>query len=117
MANGAQDKIKKYTVKILGEEFTITGNLSRNYVEELQTMINRIGSDISSAYPHLPRRRLWGLTLINLADKYFKFEDKYRQQSKENQQLRKRKKELQQKIDSLQAEYKELSALLEEVDS
>lgn len=112
-----EDKTNKYTVKILGEEFTITGNLNEQYVSQLQELINSIGDDISGAYPHLPRRRLWGLTLINLAHKFFQQENKNEKHLNEKEKLKREKKELKEKINSLEAEYEELSALLEEVDS
>ncbi|MFW6278977.1 MAG: cell division protein ZapA [Bacillota bacterium] len=114
---GKEDKPKKkYIVNILGEEFTITGNLNQKYVNMLQDLINSIGSDISSAYPHLPRRRLWGLTLINLADRYFKLEQKQEDKMKKNRELKHENEKLRQKITSLEEEYEELSQLLEEVD-
>ena len=114
----------KYRVEILGDEFKITGDLNQEYVDQLQELINEIGQEISRAYPDLPRRRLWMLTLINMADKYFKAEDQKKQHKKEIVQLKEKQvslksenDDLKDKLDNLQAEYEELATMLEEVDN
>ena len=121
-----EDKLakNKFSVKILGEKLTVTGsNISREYVEKLASYINEIGDEINNAYPQLPRRRILGLTLINLADELFKLQEKNNEIFQENKQLKAENEKLKQenvklknKINSLEEEYDELSILLEEVD-
>ena len=121
-----EDKLpkNKFSVKILGEKLTVTGKkISREYVEKLASYINEIGEEINNAYPQLPRRRILGLTLINLADELFKLRknnSEFFQENKhlksENKKLKQENEKLKKKIKSLEDEYKELSVLLEEVD-
>jgi len=107
---------QKFTVKILGDEFTVTGEISDQHVQKLQELINSIGREINVAYPHLPRRRLWGLTAINMAHKYFKLLKKKQKLTQENRQLTRENEQLQKTLESLKKDYQELSLLLEEVD-
>ena len=118
MTNGDKyNKKKKYKVNILGEELTVTGDVSQEYIEKVAKYINRVGNDINSAYPCLPRRKLLGLATVNVADELFKLKQNSLQMKKENRQLKKENENLRNKIDSLQNDYRELSVLLEEVDS
>ncbi|MFW5999479.1 MAG: cell division protein ZapA [Halanaerobiaceae bacterium] len=114
----AGDKLKKqkYTVKILGEKLTVTGDISEDYIEKLAGYINRIGEEIISVYPRLPRRKLIGLATVNLADEIFKLREEKKNRDEEIKHLKKEKKRLENKINSLQDDYRELSVLLEEVD-
>ena len=114
-----EDKLpkNKFSVKILGEKLTVTGKkISREYVEKLASYINEIGEEINNAYPQLPRRRILGLTLINLADELFKLRENNSEIFQENKHLKNENEKLKKKIKSLEDEYKELSVLLEEVD-
>ena len=120
-----KDKLnnKKHTVKILGEELTITGKISKKYVNKLVSYINQVGNEINQAYPNLPRRRLINLALINITHKFFELEDKQneiklekKEIKKENKQLEKENKQLKEQLESLKQDYEELSVLLEEVD-
>ncbi len=116
MNKGDKSNNKKFTIEILGEEFTITGNLSGKTVNELQELVNEIGQDINSAYPRLPRRRLWGLSIINMAYKYYKLKEKYQKILENHEEMEKENKILEQKVKTLRADNEELSELLEEVD-
>lgn len=107
---------RKYSVKILGEEQTLVAEVSQEYIDKLAKYINEVGSEITRAYPRLPRRKLIGLTLINLADEFFKLRDDYMDKIKELRDLKKEKKELKNKINELEEENEELMSLLEEVD-
>ena len=106
----------RFSIKILGEKLTITGDVSREYVGQLRVEINKIAKEITSAYPHLPRRRLWGLTLLNLADYYFKSRQELKEVKNEKKKIKKENEKLKQKIKELENENHELSMLLEEVD-
>ncbi len=117
MANEDKHKnSKKYAVNIFGEEMIVIGDVSQDYVKELAGYINKMGEEIKHAYPRLPRRRLFGLSLINLADEYFKLRDKYIDRVKEKKQLENENEKLRKKINSLQKNCEDLSILLEEVD-
>lgn len=106
---------EKHTINLLGEDLTVTG-VSENYVEQLVSYINGIGKEITQAYPRLPRRRLVGLTLINLANKFNKLKKEYNKIKQEKTNLKEENEYLKEQINSLQDEYEELSVLLEEVD-
>jgi len=70
-----KDNQEKFSVKILGEEQLIVGDVSEEYVKELADYINSVGTEIIRAYPSLPRRRLLGLTMINMADEFYKLRE------------------------------------------
>jgi cell division protein ZapA len=116
MASEDKYNKKKFSIKVLGEKLVVTGNKTKEYITKLAKHINEIGDEITRAYPHLPRRRVIGLTTINMADEFFKLKEKYLQKIKENRELEEENEQLREKINSLQEEYEELSLLLEEVD-
>ena len=107
---------RKYSVKILGEEQTVVAEVAQEYIEKLADYINEVGSEITRAYPRLPRRKLVGLTLINMADEFFKLKEEYMEKARELKEIREEKKELKKKVKELKKDNKELMSLLEEVD-
>ncbi len=107
---------KKFNVEILGEDITVVGNLSRDYVESLAAYINDLGRDISRAYPTLPRRRLLGLTILNIADDYFQAKEVREDLEEEIEDLEEEKNRLQQELARLREENEELLDLLQEVE-
>ncbi|MFW6390120.1 MAG: cell division protein ZapA [Halanaerobiales bacterium] len=115
MSNGDKHK-NKHSINILGQNLTVTGEISKKQVNQLADYINKIGNEIKEAYPHLPFRRLAGLTLVNLAHKYYEAYTQNQKLLNENKNLKKENKQLLEKIEKLEKEYEELSVLLEEVD-
>lgn len=112
-----EDKYKnKFNVKIMGEELVVVGDISDDYINKLANYINDIGEDITKAYPRLPRQRILGLIIINIADEYFKLKRRYEQKLKDIKLLEGDNKILKEKFNKLRKEYQELLALLEEVD-
>jgi cell division protein ZapA len=107
---------RKYSVKILGEEQTVVGEVSHEYVNKLANYINEVGSEITDAYPRLPRRRLLGLTLINMADEFYKLKNDYLKKARELRKLKEENEELKKKIKEIKKENNEVMSLLEEVD-
>lgn len=114
---------KKFSVKILGEEQLIVGDVSQEYVKKLAEYINSVGTEITRAYPRLPRRRLLGLTMVNMADEFFKLREDYYEKIDKIKDLKSRNYDLQEKVDKLEKELekqkeenKELLSLLEEVE-
>ena len=107
----------KYIIELLDEKLTITGNISEKVVNKLRDLVNSIGEEISGAYPQIPRRRLWGLTLINLAYKYYKLSSRVNSLLQSNKNLKSDNNKLEQELKSVKTEYREISKLLEEVDS
>ncbi|MCG8512799.1 MAG: cell division protein ZapA [Halanaerobiales bacterium] len=107
------EKRNKFSIKILGEELIIVGDISDKYVKALTSHINRIGKDLNQAYPHLPRQRLLGLTMVNIADGYFKLNDDYIQQQKDLEMLKRENQKMREEYYKLQGDYKELLELLE----
>lgn len=117
-----QDK-EKFSIKILGEEQLIVADVSEDYVEELADYINSVGTEIIRAYPSLPRRRLLGLTMINMADEFYKLREEYydkndkiKELKSKNYDLKEKVEELKEKLQEKEKENEELLTLLEEVD-
>lgn len=125
-----QDDKEKFSVKILGEEQLIVGDVSEEYVKELADYINSVGTEIIRAYPSLPRRRLLGLTMINMADEFYKLREEYYEKNDKIKDLKSKNYDLKEEIENLQKKLKrkekelketkeeneELLTLLEEVD-
>lgn len=114
---------KKFSVKILGEEQLIVGDVSQDYVKDLAEYINSVGNEITRVYPRLPRRRLLGLTMVNMADEFFKLRDDYYEKIDKIKELKSKNYDLQDELESLKEEFEEIKeennellTLLEEVD-
>ncbi|SDL43885.1 cell division protein ZapA [Halarsenatibacter silvermanii] len=116
MNNNESYNRKKYEVEILGETMPVTGELSLDYLNKLVEEVNGVGEEISAAYPTLPRRRLYGLTMLNLADKYFKSEQNRKKAEEKLTELEEENKELEQEMKRLREENEELLNLLQEVE-
>ncbi|MFP4662025.1 MAG: cell division protein ZapA [Halanaerobiales bacterium] len=110
-----KDKHKnRFTIKILGEEMVIVGDLSDEYVNGLSNHINIIGEEISRAYPRLSRQRILGLTIMNIADEYYKLKKVYERKMADLKIAEKENRNLREKYKELKKEYEELLTLLEE---
>src|SRR6056297_903230 len=107
---------KKFKLNILGDQFTVTGDFSEEYINKLADHVEKTGQEIKNAYPKLPFRRLSHLTMINLADEYFKLRSQCVDLSKEKERLKDANQSLHQELKKLRQENEELTALLEEVD-
>ena len=121
---------EKFSVKILGEEQLIVGDVSEDYVKELADYINSVGTEIIRAYPSLPRRRLLGLTMVNMADEFYKLREEYYEKNDKIKELKSKNYDLKEEVEELQKKLKkkedelkekekeneELLTLLEEVD-
>ena len=110
-----QDK-KKFKLNILGDKFTVTGEFSDDYIQKIADHVEKIGREIKNAYPKLPFRRLSHLTMINLADEYFKLRSQCIDLSKEKERLKEANQSLHQELKKLRQENEELNTLLEEVE-
>jgi len=106
----------RFTIKILGEEMVIIGDLSDDYVNNLSDHINLIGEEISRAYPRLSRQRILGLTIMNIADEYYKLKDVYNKKMQDLKLAEVENKNLREKYKEMKEEYEELLTLLEEDD-
>lgn len=106
----------RFTIKILGEEMVIVGELSDKYVNELSKHINIIGEEISRAYPRLSRQRILSLTIMNIADEYYKLKDVYKKKMEDMKKIENNNKNLREKYKEIKQEYEELLNLLEEDD-
>ncbi|MGM0410347.1 MAG: cell division protein ZapA [Bacillota bacterium] len=126
----SKNKKHKFSVRILGEEQLIVGDVSEDYVKKLANYINKVGTEITKAYPRLPRRRLLGLTMINMADEFYKFKNDIDQKNEkikdlksknydlreENEKLKEKVNDLEKELEASNKEKEELLALLEEVE-
>ncbi len=106
----------KFKLNILGDKFTVTGEFSEDYIHKLAEHVEKTGREIRDAYPKLPFRRLSHLTMINLADEYFKLRSQCVDLSKEKERLKEANQSLHQELKKLRHENEELTNLLEEVD-
>ncbi len=106
----------KYKIRIMGEELTVTGSFSEEYIKQLTEQINKIKVEITQAYPRLPLRRLSALIMLNLADDYYKLQQKYNANAQERERLKTANKSLHQELKKLRQENEEVLHLLEEVD-
>lgn len=109
-------EVNKFTVKILEEELVVKGDVSEDYVKSLANFINNVGQEIQETYPRLPRRSLLGLTMVNIADEYFKNKKELEKLKKENKDLKEVRNKLIKDNNSLKRDNRELNNLLEEVD-
>lgn len=107
---------KKFKLNILGDQFTVTGDFSEEYINKLADYVEKTGKEIKKAYPKLPFRRLAHLTMINLADEYFKLRSQCVDLSKEKERLKEANQSLHQELKKLRQENEELNSLLEEVE-
>ena len=106
----------KFKLEVLGDSFTVTGNFDEEYINKLADYVEKTGREIKNAYPKLPFRRLSHLTMINLADEYFKLRSQCVDLSKEKERLKDANQSLHQELKKLRQENEELTALLEEVE-
>ncbi len=113
---GEKNTENKFTVRVLGEDHTVVGDLSRDYLENLAERINTIGEDIARAYPNIPRRQLIRLTLLNLADHCQKAESEKQRLRRELEREKESSEELREEIERLRRDNNELMELLQEVD-
>ncbi|MFW6034894.1 MAG: cell division protein ZapA [Halothermotrichaceae bacterium] len=112
-----EDKRKdKFYIKILGEELVVVGDVSEDYVKKLADHINIIGEEIGRTYPRLPRQRILGLTIMNIADEYYKLKEVYNKKEQNLNKLKKENHKLAKQIGKLKRENDELLTLLEEAD-
>ncbi len=110
-----KDKHKnRFTVKIMGEEMIIVGNLSEKYVKTLIDHINLTAEEISRAYPRLSRQRILSLTMMNITDEYYKLKQVYNRKLNDLKLVEEENRKLLKKYNELKTEYKELLTLLEE---
>lgn len=121
MNDGDKHGKNKYSVEVLGQQLTvIVDDISEDYVRKIASHINEIGEEIKQAYPQLPNRRILGLTLINIADDFYKNKEKVKQLAQQNKKLKneiekmkKKNEKLKSKVNILKDENQEL----EEVDN
>ena len=106
----------KFKLNVLGDSFTVTGDFDEEYINKLANYVEKIGREIKSAYPKLPFRRLTHLTMINLADEYFKLRSQCVEMSREKERLKEANQSLHQELKKLRQENEELNSLLEEVE-
>lgn len=107
---------KKFKLNILGDQFTVTGDFSEEYIYKLADHVEKTGQEIKNAYPKLPFRRLSHLMMINLADEYFKLKSEFLDLKTEKERLKDANQSLHQELKKLREENEELNTLLEEVD-
>lgn len=116
MIDKKSEEKKKIKLNIFGDEFTVTGKFSEEYINKLVDYVEETGQEIKNAYPKLPSRRLSHLTMINLADEYFKLRSQCVDLSKDKERLKEANQSLHQELKKLRQDNEELNTLLEEVE-
>jgi cell division protein ZapA len=64
----------RVTVTIAGEEYTIKGNESAQYIEELARFVDKKIAEIQTRYPRLSKNKAIVLASLNIADEMFKLQ-------------------------------------------
>ncbi|ADQ14894.1 cell division protein ZapA [Halanaerobium hydrogeniformans] len=111
-----EENKNKFKLNVLGDSFTVTGDFDEEYINKLANYVEKTGKEIKNAYPKLPFRRLTHLTMINLADEYFKLRSRCVELSREKERLKEANQSLHQELKKLRQENEELNSLLEEVE-
>ncbi|MEJ6950017.1 cell division protein ZapA [Natronospora cellulosivora (SeqCode)] len=106
----------RFSIKIMGEELVVVGNLSDDYVNRLSEHINLIGDEISRAYPRLSRQRIIALTIMNITDEYYKLKSVYNKKLEDLKMAEKENLLLKEKYKEIKKDYEELLKLIEEDD-
>ena len=83
-----EDK-NRVTVKIYGQEYTISGDTAREHIMRVADYINTRMQDISKAMPGGSVSSLAVLSAVNVADDYFTAVEKLRDLKLQNEQLEK----------------------------
>lgn len=118
MKKNNYDKAK---VKILGEEYTIKGDESSEYIAELADYVDQELKEIKEYNSSVSKIRIMILGMMNFANKLYKSNVRYENLKKENNNIERDYSELEDKYNklkekhqNLKEEYNEFLELLDE---
>ncbi|MDQ0339864.1 cell division protein ZapA [Caldalkalibacillus uzonensis] len=72
-----KDPVRKVTVEIFGQKYTLKGEASEAYMKEVAHYVDEKMRELSAKNPSLDTTKTAVLTAVNLADEYFKLQQEY----------------------------------------
>ncbi|MDR0886907.1 MAG: cell division protein ZapA [Clostridiales Family XIII bacterium] len=81
------DNINKVSVRIHGQEYTISGTKSREYIIKVADHVDRIMREISAGIGGGPLSQLAVLSAVNITDDYFTYMDSQKSRDQEKAEL------------------------------
>lgn len=85
------DDNNKVTVKIYGQEYTISGDKARDHIIKVADHVDDVMKEISYSIQEIPALKLAVLAAINITDDYFSEKDGFTEMAAEKDQLEKDK--------------------------
>lgn len=101
-------------VQILGEEYTIRGNESPDYIRSIATFVDEHMKEIEEYAPSISRNRIIILGSMNLADKLCKVQEVNENLKEDNNKLENSFKKILSENNKLKEKYRELKEEYEE---
>ena len=81
----------KVTVKIYGQEYTISGEKTREHIIKVADHVDDVMKEISYSIQDIPTTKLAILAAVNVTDEFFSLRDGYSELATEKEQLEKDK--------------------------
>lgn len=75
--NHNEEAISRVTVKIFGQEYTIKGLESEEYIETIANCVDQKMQEISLKSPNLPPIKIAVLVALNMVDEFHKLKKEY----------------------------------------
>ncbi len=72
-----QEKKNKLSIDIYGQNYTIVGKVSPNYMRMIASFVDDKMRSIAEGNPRLDSTKLAVLSAVNMADEYFKLKQEY----------------------------------------
>lgn len=86
-----QNNSNKVTVKIYGQEYTISGEKPRDHIIKVADHVDDIMKEIGYSIQDIPTTKLAILAAVNVTDEFFSLRDGYSELATEKEQLEKDK--------------------------
>jgi len=86
-----EENNNKVTVKIYGQEYTISGEKSRDHIIKVADHVDDVMKEIGYSIQEIPALKLAILTAVNITDEFFSMSDGFSDMVSENEQLEKDK--------------------------
>ncbi len=81
----------KVTVKIYGQEYTISGEKPRDHIIKVADHVDDVMKEIGYSLQEIPQAKLAILSAVNITDEFFSLRDGYAELATEKEQLEKDK--------------------------
>ena len=73
--NGEKNRVR---VSIFGQEYTVIGDKSSDYIAEIAEEVDQLMAKIHQANPHMPQAKIAVLAALNFADELAKTKEDYK---------------------------------------